>query len=68
MNELERKLYLKYRNMENMTQLLCLKLYRLRLSIVVLRSSGPENKKGTPTQRSLRALPENCSGYEVFLN
>ena len=54
--------------MENMTQLLCLKLYRLRLSIVVLRSSGPENKKGTPTQRSLRALPENCSGYEVFLN
>ena len=33
MNELERKLYLKYRNIENMTQLLCLKLYRLRLFI-----------------------------------
>ena len=31
MNEFERKLYLKYRNIENMTQLLCLKLYRLRL-------------------------------------
>ena len=26
MNEFERKLYLKYRNIENMTQLLCLKL------------------------------------------
>ena len=35
MNELERKLYLKYRNIENMTQLLCLKLYRLRLFIQV---------------------------------
>ena len=31
MNEFERKLYLKYRNVENMTQLLCLKLYQLRL-------------------------------------
>ena len=35
MNEFERKLYLKYRNIENMTQLLCLKLYRLRLFIQV---------------------------------
>ena len=35
MNELERKLYLKYGNMKNMTQLLCLKLYRLRLAIQV---------------------------------
>ena len=35
MNEDERKLYLKYRNIENMTQLLCLKLYRLRLFIQV---------------------------------
>ena len=26
MNEFERKIYLKYRNIENMTQLLCLKL------------------------------------------
>ena len=33
MNEFERKLYLKYANIENMTQLLCLKLYRLRLFI-----------------------------------
>ena len=33
MNEFERKLYLKYRNIENMMQLLCLKLYRLRLFI-----------------------------------
>ena len=33
MNEFERKLYLKHRNIENMTQLLCLKLYRLRLFI-----------------------------------
>ena len=30
MNEFVRKLYLKYRNIENMMQLLCLKLYRLR--------------------------------------
>ena len=36
MNEFERKLYLKYRNIENMTQLLCLKLYRLRLFIQVM--------------------------------
>ena len=35
MNEFERKLYLKYRNIENMTELLCLKLYRLRLLIQV---------------------------------
>ena len=35
MNESERKLYLKYRNMETMTQLLCLKLYPLRLFIQV---------------------------------
>ena len=35
MNEFERKLHLKYRNIENMTQLLCLKLYRLRLFIQV---------------------------------
>ena len=35
MNEFERKLYLKYTNIENMTQLLCLKLYRLRLFIQV---------------------------------
>ena len=35
MNEFERKLYLKHRNIENMTQLLCLKLYRLRLFIQV---------------------------------
>ena len=35
MNEFERKLYLKYRNIENMMQLLCLKLYRLRLFIKV---------------------------------
>ena len=35
MNEFERKLYLKYRNTENMTQLLCLKLYRLKLFIQV---------------------------------
>ena len=35
MNEFERKLYLKYRNIENMTQLLCLKLYRLRLFMQV---------------------------------
>ena len=33
MNEFRRKLYLKYRNINNMTQLLCLKLYRLRLFI-----------------------------------
>ena len=33
MNDFERKLYLKYRNIENMTQLLCLNLYRLRLFI-----------------------------------
>ena len=32
MNEFERKLYLKYRNIENMAQLLSLKLYQLRLS------------------------------------
>ena len=31
MNELERKLYLKYRNIENVIQLFCLKLYQLRL-------------------------------------
>ena len=31
MNESERNLYLKYKNIENMTQLLCLKLYQLRL-------------------------------------
>ena len=30
MNEFERKLYLKYRNIENMTQLLYLKSFRLR--------------------------------------
>ena len=35
MNEFKRKLYSKYGNVENMTQLLCLKLYRLRLSIQV---------------------------------
>ena len=35
MNEFERKLYLKYANIENMTQLLRLKLYRLRLFIQV---------------------------------
>ena len=35
MNEFERKLHLKYRNIENMTQLLCPKLYRLRLFIQV---------------------------------
>ena len=35
MNEFERKIYLKYRNKENMAQLLCLKLYRLRLFIQV---------------------------------
>ena len=35
MNEFERKIYLKYANIENMTQLLCLKLYRLRLFIQV---------------------------------
>ena len=35
MNEFERKLYLKYRNIENMTQLLCLKLYRLKRFIQV---------------------------------
>ena len=35
MNEFKRKLYSKYRNVENMTQLLCLKLYRLRLFIQV---------------------------------
>ena len=35
MNEFERKPYLKYRNIENMTQLLCLKLYRLGLFIQV---------------------------------
>ena len=28
MNEFERTLYLKYRNIENMTQLLCFKLYQ----------------------------------------
>ena len=32
MNEFERKLYLKYGNIENMMQLLRLKLYRLRLN------------------------------------
>ena len=31
MNKFERKLCLKYANIENMTQFLCLKLYRLRL-------------------------------------
>ena len=35
MNEFERKLYLKNRNIENMMQLLCLKLYRVRLFIQV---------------------------------
>ena len=35
MNEFERKVYLKYKNIENMMQLLCLKLYRLRLFIQV---------------------------------
>ena len=35
MNEFERKLCLKYANIENMMQLLCLKLYRLRLFIQV---------------------------------
>ena len=35
MNEFERKLYLKNRNIENMMQLLCLKLYRLRIFIQV---------------------------------
>ena len=35
MNEFERKLYLKCRNIENMMQLLCLKLYQLRLFIQV---------------------------------
>ena len=35
MNEFEIKPYLKYRNIENMTQLLCLKLYRLRFFIQV---------------------------------
>ena len=35
MNEFERKLYLKYRNKEIMTQLLRLKLYRLRVFIQV---------------------------------
>ena len=37
MNEFERKLYLKYRNIEkeNMTQILRLKLYRLRLLMQV---------------------------------
>ena len=35
MNEFERKLYLNYTNIENMTQLLRLKLYRLRLFIQV---------------------------------
>ena len=36
MNEFERKLYLKYRNIENMTQLLCLNLCRLWLVNVLL--------------------------------
>ena len=31
----QRKLYLRYRNIENMTQFICLKLYRLRLFIQV---------------------------------
>ena len=35
MNKFERKLYLKYASIENMTQLLSLKLYRLRLLIKV---------------------------------
>ena len=35
MNEFERKLYLKYRNIENMMQLLCVKLYRLRVFMQV---------------------------------
>ena len=35
MNEFERKLNIKNRNIENMMQLLCLKLYRLRLFIEV---------------------------------
>ena len=35
MNEFERKLYLNYTNIENMTQLLRLKLYRLRIFIQV---------------------------------
>ena len=35
MNEFERKLYLKYRNIENITQLLYLKLFELRLFIQV---------------------------------
>ena len=33
MNEFKGKLYLKYKNIEYMMQLLCLKLYRLRLFI-----------------------------------
>ena len=33
MNEFERKLYLKYRNIGSMMQLLCLELYRLRFFI-----------------------------------
>ena len=35
MNEFERKLYLEYRNVENMTQLSCFKLCRLRFFIQV---------------------------------
>ena len=35
MNEFERKLYLEYRNKEIMTQLLRLKLYRLRVFMQV---------------------------------
>ena len=35
MNEFKRKLYSKYRNIENMTQLLSLKFYPLRLFIQV---------------------------------
>ena len=35
MNEFEKKLYLKYANIENMTQLLCLKLYQLKLIMQV---------------------------------
>ena len=35
MNDFERKLYLKHRNIEKMTQLLCLKLYQSRRFIQV---------------------------------
>ena len=61
MNEFERKLYLKYRNIENMTQLLCLKLYRLRLFVQVnghSLKSGPETRDLRP--ETLR--PETLTG------